>query len=1015
MSGLDDFRKLIKRPLLWAMVYGALLSYGVYALLHMPSEVLPSFDFPQISIITHQPGTTAQELESLVARPIEGQILALPHLVSVRSTIGHGTVETDVRFASDTHAQLDLQAVNGAIDRARGQLPSSAHPYAEIMGNAINEVADYTAYIPDDIAPAQVQRTIRASIEPALRALPGVQRVEVYGSGDESLWVQPDLIAMHRHGVSTSAMTRALRQRVLLGPVGYIRQGHQKVLIEARDLPTTVRQLRNVPVPSASGPIPLHALARIVKTAQPVQNAVSLDGRPSVAITVFKQPGASTLPVTRAVQKTLDGTQAQLPHGVRWVRTYNQGHMVHLIGTDLGRNLLIGGVLAVLVLLGVLGAGRGIWMLAFSIPLSLLLAIAALYATGHTLNLMTLGALTVAVGLLADDAIIVLEAIYHRWEQGDLHWVGIRKGLQDIASPDISGSVTTVSVFLPLLFVGGLAGLFFIPFALAMTLAIIASLLVSLTLIPLGLGFIRAHPRQRPTWGARQMDRLRVHNERLFGWVKRHPRWSLTGCVTLFVLSIAGLALVSVNFLPLPNEGVMLESFTLPPGTSLHETQAVIDALTRRLRKDPDVAHTFARIGSASNTAYTEPGYAGEIQIVLKKGIGVDSLNAIGKRLLRESRTQSVQTAIDTPTIERLGESLSGLPQPFVIHVFGTHIRKLKSIADRIVRKLKRSHRFSDIFNNDGYPITQLRILPNHAALAAYGMTSGQLYSQLKPLLGGETVAQVPDGNVPLNLYVRLLQAPDLSVNTLRQLPIHARHWTELGQLAHLKLVSTPNQLRHIDGARALDILATPSFGLTGAGSATSKALQGIKLPPGYRISTGGLYQELIHAAVGVGVAALAALVLMLGILILQFDGLLVPGLLLLQIPLAFTGGALALIVSGVGLNATGLVAFLTLVGLSLNHGIVLLFRARRNEAAGMNPAQAIDEAVHTRFRPILLTTLTAVLGMLPTAIGWGQGAAPEQGLAIVIMGGIIWSALLTTNLIPALYLHRRQRQERTA
>jgi cobalt-zinc-cadmium resistance protein CzcA len=1011
MATISELRRVFTRPLPWALIYSALIAYGVYAVLHIPIEVLPHFDYPQISVVTHDPGANAEELETGITRPIESRLLALPNLVSLRSTMGHGTVQTHVRFTSGSNAQLDLQAVNGAIDRARGRLPATVHPYAEIMGNAINEVADYTAQIPAGVAPVAVQRAVRASIEPALRALPGVQRVEVYGSGDEALWVQPDLQAMHHYGVPITAITAALKQHVLLKSGGFIRQGHQHVLIEARNLPLTVATLEQMPVKSRSGPIALHALARVVRAPVPTQNTVRLDGRASVAITVLKQPGASTLPVTRAVQAALKQTRGQLPDGVDWVRTYSQGYLVQLIGSDLGRNLLIGGLLAIGVLFWTLGAGRGIWALALSIPLSLLLGIAGLYTVGESLNLMTLGALSVAVGLLADDAIIVLEAIYHRWEAGDGRWDGVRRGLADIVSPDISGSLTTVSVFVPLLFVGGLAGLFFIPFALAMAFAILASLLISLTLIPLGLGFLGARPRSRPTSAARALDRLRGANECLFGWVARYPRWSLSLCVGLLLISVAGLALVSVNFLPLPNEGVMLASFTLPPGTALHETEATVDQITQRLRADPAVAHTFARVGSASATAYTEPAYAGEIQIVLKPGIGVNSLNRIGQRLLAESRTTAVQMAIDTPTIERLGESLSGLPQPFVIRVFGSDIGKLRALSDKIVARLRHVPALTDIFNNDAYPITQLQLLPRPDAMAAYGITPAQLYRQIDPLLAGEVVARVPHGNVPLALYVRLAQAPDMSLAGLRRLPIHTQGWTTLGQLAQLRLTDTPNQLRHIDGARALDILATPTGSLGSAVSDARKAIQGLNLPAGYRIGFGGLYPKLVHAAVGIGVAAIAAFLLMVGILILQFDGLLAPGLLLLQIPLAFTGGAIALTLSGVGLNATGLVAFLALVGLSLNHGIVLLFRVRRNEADGLPVDEAVREAVHVRFRPIVLTTLTAVLGMLPTAIGWGQGAAPEQGLAIVILGGMIWSALLTTNLIPALYLYRRRQQ----
>jgi cobalt-zinc-cadmium resistance protein CzcA len=1002
---------VLMRPMLWVLVLAALVGYAAYALFHIPVEVLPQFNFPQISVIAHVPGTSASELESLIVYPLEGQILTLPDLQSVRSTMGNGVVEIDVRFRQGTSAVLDLQAVNGAIDRARSQLPPAANPLAQIMGSAIGEVADYTAQIPAGIAPAEVQRAVLAYVAPALRALPGVQLVNVYGAGEEALWIQPDLGALRRYGVSASAIAQAVKSQVLLAPAGYTIQGHNDVLIEARHLPVHAAEVAAIAVAGPHGPIPLRALARVVREAIPTHNAVALDGRPSVALTVIKQPGAATTPVTRAVQAALDETLNQLPHGVRWVQTYNQGHIVHIIGADLGRNLLIGMALAVAVLFWILGAGRGIWVLAFSIPMSLALAVATLYFAGQDLNLMTLGALTVAVGLLADDAIIVLESIYHQWEAGDGHWEGIWSGVRRIVIPDITGTLTNVSIYVPLLFVGGLVGLFFIPFSLAMTFALLASLLVSLTLIPLGLGFIQARPGRSTGSGHRALERVRHWNERLFELVIRGPRLSLAITGGVLLLSLVGLVLVPIDFLPLPNEGVLLESFTLPPGSSLLDSRAAVDAMTRRLLADPAVAHVYARIGSSASTAYTEPAYAGELMVALQPGVSVNALDRIGRRIQRESKLPGVQLAVDTPTIERLGESLSGLPQPFVIHVFGRSVRQLRTVAREVAARLRRVPALSSLFDNDGYPVTQLQIEPREAALGAYGLTPAQLYAQLDPLLNGEVLAQVPEGNVPLDLYMRLADAPDTSLAALSRLPIRTRGWTPLGELASLKLVETPNQIRHIAGARALDLLATPTGTLGGTIAAARRALSGLKLPPGYRVAFGGLYAELERAALGLVVAVVAAFLLMVGILVLQFDGLLIPGILLLEIPLAVTGGAIALILSGVGLNATGVIGFLTLIGIGLRHSIVLLDRAKQNEAQGMPVEEAVREAIQVRFRPILLTAVTAMLGMLPTALGLGQGAAPEQGLAVVIFGGLAWSAIRSTNLIPALYLHWRRQQ----
>jgi multidrug efflux pump subunit AcrB len=999
------------RPVLWALVLAVFGGYAAYACVHIPTEVLPQFDFPQISVVVHLPGTTASELESLVVYPLEGQIMTLPDLQSVHSRMGDGIVEIDVRFRRSTAAAADLQAVNGAIDRARGGLPAAANPLAQIMGNSINEVADYTARIPTGIAPAQVERTVLAEVAPALRALPGVQFVDVYGAGDEALWIQPDLGALRRYGVSVSAMAAAVRSQVLLEPAGYTTQGHSDVLIEARHLPVHIAAVEAIPVQGPRGRIPLGDLARVVREAMPTHNAVLLDGRRSVALTVIKQPGAATTAVTGAVQAALARTSSQLPPGVRWIRIYDQGRIVRIIGDDLGRNLLIGMALAVAVLFWVLGAGRGIWVLAGSIPLSLALAVAALYLTGQNLNLMTLGALTVAVGLLADDAIIVLESIYHRWEQGEGHWEGIRSGVRSIVIPDITGTLTNASIYVPLLFVGGLVGLFFVPFSLAMTFALLASLLVSLALIPLGLGFIGAHPAAAAGSGQRALERIRRWNERLFDRVVRGPRLALAITFAVLALSLAGLALVPIDFLPLPNEGVLLESFTLPPGTSLLDTRAAVDEMTRRLLADPVVAHVYARIGSAAATTYTEPSYAGEMMVALEPGVSVNALDRIGRRIRRESALTGVQLSVDTPTIERLGESLSGLPQPFVIHIFGRNVSEMRALAEEVTARLRPIPALSSLFDDDGYPVTRLRIVPRDGALAAYGLTPEALYSQLDPLLNGEVLAEVPQGNVPLDLYMRLGDAPDTSLAALRRLPIRTDGWTPLGELADLDLAATPNQIRHVAGARALDLLATPRGTLGGTLAAARRALSGLKLPPGYRIAFGGLYAELERAVLGLLAAALAAVVLVIGILMLQFDGLLVPGLLLLETPLALTGGTVALILSGVGLDAAGVIGFLTLIGIGLRHSIVLLDRARQNEARGMPLEAAVREAIQVRFRPIVLTAATAMLGMLPTALGLGRGAAPEQGLAVVILGGLAWSAVRSTNLIPALYLHWRRRQ----
>ncbi|CAB3803472.1 Cobalt-zinc-cadmium resistance protein CzcA [Paraburkholderia ultramafica] len=1006
---------IVKRPLLWVMLYGALIAYGIYALINIHSEVLPQFNMPQVSIVAQLPGATTLDLEGLIARPVEAELTSLQALSDVRTVVSQGSVKIEARFAEGTTAASALQDVNGVVGRVNGALPKGTSLTTEISGNAINEVADYAIQIPDGVDVSQVQRLVESNFAPRVRAVAGVQRVSVVGPGADAIWVRPDLGKLQRFNVSASALASSLETSTAMVPSGYVDLGHQDVFIEGRNLPTEPSAYAGVSVQTPSGAVPLGAVAGAVRSALPSHHAVKLDNRPTIALIVFKQPGASTVPVVDAVDKTLRELEPQLPRGAHFVRIYSQGHIVGVVAQDLTRNLAIGAVLAVAVLFWMLGASRGIWALALSIPLSLLMGIAGLYLMGQTLNLLTFGALSVAVGLLADDAIIVLESIYHRWELGDGRWEGVAQGLRDIAGPDISGTLTIVAVFLPLAFVGGLAGLFFVPFSLAMTVSLIASLIISLSLIPLVLGFIGPHVEKRATSGSRAVAWLKKHNFRLLDFTLRRPRLSLWTCIVIFAVSVAGLALVPIDFLPLPNEEVLLESFTLPPGTSLHDSQDVADRISQRLLGLDPVAHVFTRVGSASGTSYTEPAYAGEIQIALKPNVNASSLDKIGEQVLAASKLPAVQTAIGTPTLERVGETLSGLPQPFVIDVYGDSITTLQSLSSEVTSRLARVPNLSDVFNNDGYPITELQITPDPAGLALHGITPAQLFSQLHILLAGQTIATVPEGNSHLDVFIRLADPTQLSIEQLKQIPVMANGWVALRDVANVQMATGPNVIRHLNGLRAIEILATPTAPLGQVISASRRALETLHMPAGYEVKFGGLFPQLEHAALNVIIAAAVALALMLGILTLQFDGLLVPGLLLLQMPLAFSGGAIALVVSGIGLNAIGLIAFLTLIGVSLNHGIVLLQLVRRNEAQGLSVLDAVRDAVEVRFRPILLTVLTASLGLLPTALGFGKGAAPEQGLAVVTLGGLVWSGLLSTNLLPALYVYRRERQLRKA
>ncbi len=1008
------FTRLVRRRTLWVLLYTGLIAYGVHALFEIPVEVLPAFDFPRIDVIAQWPGTGTKELETSVTRPLEAELLALPHLESVRSAMGGGIVTLTARFQNGTDPSQDLQAVYGAIDRAKPALPPSVNPYAQTMGNEVNEVADYALSLPAGVSRLKARVRVENDVLPTLRGVSGVQRVYLIGGGAPAYWVQPSPAALAQAGLTLPDLAKSLRNDLALAPAGHFDWGHQQVLASVRREPAGPSAVSHWFVTTRSGRrLPVQDVADVIKAPEPTLHDVLFDGKPSLYLVVMKQQGASTGAVDTAIAHSLARLQSFLPKGAHFVPVYRQAHVLRIIGSDLGRNLLIGGALAILVLAFFLGAGREVWLLALTIPLSLLSAIGVLYALGQTLNLMTLGALTVAVGLLADDSIIVLESVLHEWDQGRGGLNGIWHGLRVIALPDLTGTLTTAAAFIPLLVAGGLAGLFTAPFALAMIAALLASLLVSLTLVPLLLRLLAERPRKLAfRAGLRTLEWLRQKNLLVLDWTARRPGVSLGIAIVFTVASFAALILVPFNFLPLPNEGVLLDSFTMPPGTALPEVERSVSEMSARMKSDPAVAHVLVRIGSPAGSAYSEHSNSGEIQVVLKPGIHASRLDPLAQRLKRTAALPGVEQSFDTPTIERVGESLTGLPQPFEIDIEGENPTVLEKLTRQAAQKLRRSGAFSSIFANDAYSVNQLTITPRSGALAAHGVSAAALSKSLELGIGGSVIGRIPKGNSYFNLYIRFARPERLSPRQLDDLPLALGNHrvVPLRELAKTRIRSVPSVLRHLNGARMLEITGTPKGGFGSAAASVRRTLSALHWPKGYNFRIGGLYAEFEHTALVLLGAGIAAIALMIGILFLQFEGWLKPALIFLEVPLAFGGGAAALAGSRIGLNLLGLVGFITLIGISLNHAIVLLDRVKRNEAAGQATEDAVREAVSVRFRPILLTTLTAVLGALPTAVGWGIGAAPEQGLAVVIVGGMLWTSLLSTNLIPALYLGARRR-----
>lgn len=1009
---------LIRRPFIPFLGVLLLVAGGLTSFRQLPVDLFPDLNYPLINIVTHYPAGTAQDVELLITRPIENVMRGLQGLRRLRSISTAGFSQVTVEFAWGTNVLGARQLVSSALAQVSPSLPVRITPELENIGTSLAMVSTYTVSGGEN--PVALRNWTQYVLAPALASVRGVALVHVMGGGRAALRIDLDPLRLKAHHLSASDISTAIRRANVLGTGGFIEAYGRDQLITSRGQIRDIKELKGVLVGrNASGlPVTLGDVAKVYAGALPERYTITQDRLPAVAFLIQKQPGASTL----AVSSGIDAALARLspPGGAHIEKFYDQADIIGLAYRNMRNQLLLGALLAVVTLFAVLGRSRTTWIVAVTIPLSVIGAFIFLRWAGFGTNLMTLGAITVTIGLINDDAVIVLENIFRHRQIGKDPLRATLEGTREIMPADAAGTFTVLAAFVPLVMLTGLAGRLFLPFGLSFAFVLLLSLVFSLTLIPwatarwLPPANVPFNPTE--TLGRRWIHWVGQVNHRVLNHLLKHRTTTILVALLLMVSSMALLVFNPARFLPLLDENSLLLSYQLAPGTSLTESDAVGDRLEALALAQPGVKAVFRRTGSPESSFFVEGPDEGELVLRLDRNSALSALqikNALNAKL---ADIPGLLTRINEPTSEKLEESFSGLPALFGITVFGNNLAELHAAADQVEAAARAVPGLSNVINNAKVPVDTLNVDIDRRACARYGVAPQDVATAVQTAMQGMDASQsIVDGKI-LHLFIRYAVQSRRNAVDLGQVLVRGPDHTliPVSQLARIISRSTYASIEHQFGTRALTLTADVSGNPLTVISHLNKAISKLALPQDIRVAYTGEYRQLIQTMGQVAAILVISALLVYGIMAIQLGNLLDPAVVLVKLPIDFMGAALALFLTRHEIDFTVLIGFITLVGVAVNNGIVLLSFVQQLRRQGYDAVSAVHEAVDVRIRPLLLTQITAVLALVPAAIGLGSGPQLLQSLAIMMFGGLTVGTFLTLNFIPVIYVATERWRKQT-
>ncbi|MES0875347.1 efflux RND transporter permease subunit [Sinimarinibacterium thermocellulolyticum] len=1004
---------------------------GAWNYLRLPIDAVPDITNVQVQINTSAPGYSPLEVEQRITYLVEVAVAGLPNLEYTRSLSRYGLSQVTVIFKDGTDIYWARNLINERLQQAKSQLPSGIEPQMGPIATGLGEIYLYTVHADKDARQADGRpwdatalRTLQDwVIRPQLRLVPGVTEVNTIGGYEKQFHVTPDPARLLAYGLSFDDIVAALDKNNANVGAGYIERNGEQYLIRSPGQVSDIAAIERIIVAHRGGvPITVQDVAEVAFGKQLRTGAATRDGEETVLGTAVMLIGENSRTVSRAVSAKLAEIDKTLPEGVTADPVYDRTVLVEKTIATVQKNLLEGAILVIAVLLLMLGNVRAALLTAMVIPLSMLMLMTGMVETGVSANLMSLGALD--FGLIVDGAVIIVENCILRLAERQHHagrLLTLEERLQtafsatrEVFTPSLVSVLVVILVNLPILALTGVEGKMFRPMALAVIMALLAAVVLSLTFVPAAVAlFLRGRIEEKDNFVVRHAKRLYAP---VLDTALRLRGAFLAGAVVFVVLCGWLASRMGAEFIPSLDEGDIAVQALRIPGTSLTQSLEMQFQIERAIKEMPEVKTYFARVGTAEVATDPMPPNISDGYVMLKERKDWPDPDKPKAQLLEELEEKLEQVPgnayeISQPIQLRFNELISGVRSDLGIKLYGDDLDQLLKSGNAIAALL------NTIPGAEGVKVEQvaglpvLSVEPRRAALYRYGLNVADVQDVLAAAAGGEEAGQVFEGDQRFAVVVRLPEHLRNDLLALERLPVplsdgEGGGYVPLGEVADLALAPGPNQISRENGKRRLVVSANVRGRDLGGfvAEVQQKIEQQVKLPPGYWLDYGGTFEQLQSASERLTLLVPITLATIFGLLLMTFGSVRDALLVFSGVPLALTGGVIALLIRGIPLSITAGVGFITLSGVAVLTGVVLVSAIRDQLARGADIEQAIRDGALLRLRPILMVALVAALGFLPMALNTSTGAEVQRPLATVVIGGILSSTLLTLLVLPGLY-----------
>ena len=1013
----------------------ALTVAGIYLAFKVPISVFPETNFPRVVIGVDNGVMPLEQMQVTITKPIEDAVNSVPGLLTVRSTTSRGQAEVSLFFDWNEDMYRELQLVDAALSKVRQTLPADAVITTNRLTFATFPILGYSL-TSDTASQTELWETATYDLKPPLNRVAGVSTVLVQGGKQPEFHVVPNLALMQTAGVTITDLVNAIQASNIVDSPGLYEANHQLILglvgAQVHDA-DGLRQLVVKTTP-AGAPVRVADVATVQSGTLPVYTTVTANGKDAVLLTIARQPSSNTVAVADAVAAQVTELRKKLPPGVKLDLFYDQSQLVRDAFSSVRDAIFIGLILACIILFLFLRDWTSSLIAGLVIPVTIAVTVLVLWMIGESFNLMTLGGLAAAIGLVIDDAIVVVENIVMHRDAGEHRAEAVRKALKEITTPLVFSTITPVVVFLPLVSTTGVTGSFFRALAVTMTASLLTSLVLALTWTP-GLSYVllREHAHPHPERAeddpadfvahdhhtGKFMTRVLAFHRKVLNWALSKPIWIGGICLLLIVGTYAGYTALGSDLLPEMDEGGFILDYIMPAGSSLTETNRVLEHVERILKSTPEVETTSRRTGLQMGLAAVTEANTGDFTVKLKAERS-RAIDDVMEDVRQQIRTTEPELDIEfTQVLQDMIGDLSNAPEPIQIKIFTDDETLLAQLGPRVGDAISKIPGVVDvengIDNTISGPATNFQIDPTIAG--RFGFTPEEVSQDATSILDGipTTDPLIANGR-PYTIRVRLGDETRTSLDAIKNTVFVSStgHTASLGSLADVQSLPPQNEIRRENLQRLVIVTGRLEGSDLGTGVArVQQVVAGLHLPASVRVEYGGTYQEQQQSFRELLQVLILALALVFGVLLTEFRNFPAPISILTSSVLSIAGVILALLVTRTTFNVSSFMGLIMVIGIVAKNGILLLDADERFRAEGASAKDAMLHAAQRRLRPIVMTAIAAVCGMLPLAFALGAGSQMLQPLAIAVIGGLAISMVLSLVVTPLVYfLLTRSRHE---